>query len=80
MELGLELGELSRELAVDTDAANAINVDAAATAMGGVVVCLGEFSIARACGRHNRIMTTYRSMRVCVRMWYFALPRVRFCA
>ena len=68
MELGLELGELSRELAVDTDAANAINVDAAATAMGGVVVCLDEFSIARVCGRHSRIMTAYRSMRVCVRM------------
>ena len=53
---------------MDTDAANAISVEAAATAMGGVVVCLGEFSIARACGRHSRIMTAYMSMRVCVRM------------
>ena len=51
---------------MDTDAANAINVDAAAKAMGGAVVCLGEFSIARACGRHNRIMTTYSIIGVCV--------------
>ena len=58
---------------MDTDAANAINVEAAATAMGGVVVCLDEFSIARVCGRHSRIMTAYRSMRVCVYACSFLL-------